>query len=35
MFGHVHDDMSTVRRIIPNMKKGSFLYLKGVSSFDE
>ena len=32
MFGHVHDDMSTVRRIIPNMKK-EFFYIKRFSSF--
>jgi len=24
VFGHVHDDMSTVKGIIPNMKKESF-----------
>ena len=28
MFGHVHDDMSTARDIIPNMKKESFFILE-------
>ena len=30
MFGQVHGDMSTVRIIIPNMKKSSFFIINTV-----